>query len=130
GRVGCRRQNWRNPTSRQELRHRPIPHSWYCVASYGRASSLPITLSTMRNLWLVSSVVVLLACAGGTDPEQGGLPPGNPPGNPPPAGDPSLGPNVSLNGYRPFPDDNPWNTPVDNAQVDPNSAKIIASIGV
>lgn len=35
-----------------------------------------------------------------------------------------------MNGYRPFPDDNPWNTPIDQEPVDPNSANIIASIGL
>jgi hypothetical protein len=44
--------------------------------------------------------------------------------------DPTLGPLVSLNGRRPFPDDNPWNTPIDQAPVDPNSAALIASIGL
>lgn len=31
--------------------------------------------------------------------------------------------------FRLFPADNPWNTPVDSAAVDPNSAALIASIG-
>jgi len=44
------------------------------------------------------------------------------------AGVPSLGLNASLNGWRPFPDDNPWNTPVDWAPLDPNSAAIIANM--
>jgi hypothetical protein len=45
-------------------------------------------------------------------------------------GVPDLGVNANLNGKRPFPDDNPWNTPVNTLPVDPNSAKIIASIGL
>ncbi len=66
----------------------------------------------------------MLACGESTSPSTAG-------NNPPPGGgDPTLGPNVPLNGYRPFPDDNPWNAPVDTAGVDPNSAKIIASIGI
>jgi hypothetical protein len=40
-----------------------------------------------------------------------------------------LGPNAHLNGRRPFPDDNPWNTPIDHEPVDPNSDLLIASIG-
>lgn len=40
-----------------------------------------------------------------------------------------VGDNVSLNGRRPFPDDNPWNQDVSNIPVDPNSATLIASIG-
>jgi hypothetical protein len=43
---------------------------------------------------------------------------------------PDLGPNASLRGWRPFPDDNPWNTPIDAAPVDPNSDALIASIGL
>lgn len=43
---------------------------------------------------------------------------------------PSLGVNANMNGWRPFPADNPWNTPVDTMPVDPNSATLIASIGL
>lgn len=42
---------------------------------------------------------------------------------------PDLGVNASLNGRRPFPADNPWNTPIDRQPVDPNSDALIASIG-
>ena len=62
----------------------------------------------------------LVACAAGAPTE-------NDPGSP---GTPGLGPNASLNGRRPLPDDNPWNTPVDGARVDPNSDALIASIGL
>ena len=34
-----------------------------------------------------------------------------------------------MKGYRPFPDDNPWNTPIDSEPLDPNSATLINSIG-
>lgn len=37
---------------------------------------------------------------------------------------------LSLDGRRPFPDDNPWNTPVDQSPVDSNSDALIASIGL
>jgi hypothetical protein len=47
-----------------------------------------------------------------------------------PGGTPGLGPNASLAGRRPFPDDNPWNTAIDQAPVDPNSDALIASIGL
>ena len=43
---------------------------------------------------------------------------------------PSLGPNASLHGKRPFPPDNPWNTPINREPVDPNSAALVRSIGV
>src|SRR5215831_3666720 len=45
-------------------------------------------------------------------------------------GGPGLGPNASLEGRRPFPADNPWNTPVDQDPVDANSDALIASIGL
>jgi hypothetical protein len=41
----------------------------------------------------------------------------------------SLGVGASLNGARPFPDDNAWNTDISQASVDPNSDKLITSIG-
>ena len=41
----------------------------------------------------------------------------------------ALGIGASLNGYRPFPSDNPWNQDVSGLPVDPNSANIIAFIG-
>ena len=39
-----------------------------------------------------------------------------------------LGPGASLNGAVPFPADNPWNTDISQAPVDPNSDDLIASI--
>lgn len=47
-----------------------------------------------------------------------------------PGGQPQASGGESLNGRRPFPDDNPWNTVITNAQVDPNSSTLIASCGV
>ena len=41
-----------------------------------------------------------------------------------------LGPNVSLKGRRPFPDDNPWNRDISQESVDPNSDAIVESIGL
>src|SRR5262249_51619242 len=43
---------------------------------------------------------------------------------------PNLGVNASLNGRCVFPSDNPWNTDIFKAPVDPNSAALIASIGL
>lgn len=89
-----------------------------------------------RPITLALCTALLLACTsgGGTpDPNAPLTPPGNPPITPPPPGSPpgtpSLGVNASLNGSRPFPDDNAWNTAIDQAPVDPNSAALIASIG-
>lgn len=42
---------------------------------------------------------------------------------------PDLGPNADMHGYRPFPANDPWNTPVDHAEIDPNSDALITSIG-
>jgi hypothetical protein len=50
---------------------------------------------------------------------------GNDPGNQPRASG-----GESLGGRRPFPDDNPWNTVISSAQVDPASSTLIASCGV
>ena len=77
-------------------------------------------------VWAVS--LVLLACAPGQDP---GAPtnPGNPSNPNNPTFGPGLGPNASLSGRRPFPANNAWNTPIDQAPVDPNSDQLIASIG-
>ena len=44
--------------------------------------------------------------------------------------EPGLGPGASLQGKRIFPPDNPWNQDISNSPVDPNSANLIASIGV
>ncbi len=66
----------------------------------------------------VAALLVTLACASGSEPSA-----------PPVTWGPGLGPGASLEGRRPFPDNNPWNQPVDTAAVDPNSAALIASIG-
>ncbi|MES2933973.1 MAG: hypothetical protein V4805_10860 [Pseudomonadota bacterium] len=42
----------------------------------------------------------------------------------------SLGIGANLNGAIPFPANNAWNTDISNAPVDPNSANLIASIGL
>jgi hypothetical protein len=43
---------------------------------------------------------------------------------------PDLGVGASLHGRRVFPADNPWNQDISAAPVDPNSANLIASIGL
>jgi hypothetical protein len=42
----------------------------------------------------------------------------------------SLGAGADLNGAIPFPKTNPWNKDISKAPVDPNSARLIASIGL
>lgn len=60
----------------------------------------------------------------------GGGPPDDPSPTPSPAATPDLGIGASLHGQRPFPDDNPWNQDISTMPVDPNSANLIASIGL
>ena len=51
-------------------------------------------------------------------------------GNPPPScSGMSLGQSASLNGFMPFPADNPWNQDISSASVDANSAAIVNFIG-
>ncbi len=63
-----------------------------------------------------------------------GCPAQNPPpsnnGDPPSSdGFPELGINADLHGAQVFPENNPWNTPIDTVPVDPNSNTLIDSIG-
>ena len=62
----------------------------------------------------------------------GGGPPDDPSASPTPtpAATPDLGSGASLHGKRLFPDDNPWNQDISTMPVDPNSANLIASIGL
>ena len=76
-------------------------------------SPLPVSVACLG--------LFLLACSAGD---------GTPAGPVPPNADPDLGPGASLHGRRPFPDDNPWNTPVDQAPVATNSDVLIGSMGV
>ena len=75
----------------------------------------------MRRRWHQAGPLVLLALVSCTDSPSGPL------DNWPEVG---LGPGASLQGRRPFPDDNPWNQDISNAPVDPNSATLIASCGI
>jgi hypothetical protein len=82
----------------------------------------------MRKALLTTIIgCVLIGCsAGGTGPSDELPPVVTDPGSP---GTPALGSNASLQGRRPFPADNPWNTDVSAAPVDANSATLIASCG-
>jgi hypothetical protein len=77
----------------------------------------------IRHLLILPLLTALAACGGGSptrppDDDDGGG-----------SGTPGLGPNASLQGRRPFPADNPWNTDVSGEPVDPNSAALIAACG-
>ena len=71
---------------------------------------------------VLAALFLLQGCTGGGD---SGTP--APPGTA--GGTPALGVNASLQGARPFPDDNPWNTPIDSDPLDPDSDLLIDSIG-
>lgn len=77
----------------------------------------------MRALRITGFLLSLaLACGGGKTSGPSGTPaPG------PPAG---IQPNGSLQGRRPFPAGDPWNTDISSAPVDPGSATLLASIGL
>ncbi|WP_287987717.1 hypothetical protein [Piscinibacter sp.] len=91
------------------------------------------------------SALFLAACGGGgADGNAAAPPPGSPPPSPPPPPPPpppgpsgyadfsgaSLGIGAALNGAIAFPADNPWNTDISAAPVDPASDALIASIGL
>ncbi|MBS1765883.1 MAG: hypothetical protein JST05_00560 [Acidobacteria bacterium] len=66
------------------------------------------------------ALVLLLACGGGGGSSS------STPAPPTDAGSPG----ADLNGWVPFLAGNPWNTDISGAAVDPNSATLIASIGL
>ena len=73
---------------------------------------------------LIAGILLSLALACGGGKSSGA------PGSPPPGSTTVTQPNGSLQGRRPFPADNPWNTDISSAPVDPNSATLLASIGL
>jgi len=70
----------------------------------------------------------LLALAACTADASGPIPPSDDPALP--AGNPGLGAGASLDGRRPFPTDNWWNTDISSQPVDPASATLIAACGL
>jgi hypothetical protein len=87
-----------------------------------------MTVDSRKALWVVLLTVASAAlpaawgCGGSGGSETASAPGGG-------AAAPGLGVNADLEGARPFPDDNPWNTPIDHAAVDPDSDALIDSIG-
>jgi hypothetical protein len=79
--------------------------------------------SPMLAIALLAVAVTIISCGGGGGGASltGGTASGSK--------IPDLGPGADMNGYRPFPDDNSWNTPIDTEPVDPNSANLINTIG-
>jgi hypothetical protein len=72
----------------------------------------------MRNMALAAIIGISLLLFSGEARAQAGS-----------CSDMSVGPGANLNGFRPFPDDNAWNTEISALPVDPNSANFIAFIG-
>jgi hypothetical protein len=98
-----------------------VPDRAWRASQAGRFPTRILCTLTMRSVRPAPLGLALLLTACGSPPTAG---PGSGSG-----GGPDLGPNASLQGWRLFPDDNAWNTPVDREPVDPNSTTIIASIG-
>ncbi len=63
-------------------------------------------------------------------PTSSPTPTPSPSPTPTPAATPDLGPGASLHGKQVFPSDNAWNQDISAMPVDPNSANLIASIGL
>ncbi len=103
-----------------------------------------MTLHDRRAALAALSMLWLAACGGGgADPVAGGPAPAPGPNPPPPPpapppgtsgygdfGGAALGAGAALNGAIAFPADNAWNADISAAPVDPNSAALIASIGL
>lgn len=92
----------------------PMGRSELCAASSVRRNRAAILLAGLA--------LIFSSCGGeGASGPQGSA---SDPGTVP-----SLGVNASLNGKRPFPDDSPWNQPIDQEPVDPDSDIYIDSVG-
>jgi hypothetical protein len=87
------------------------------------ASSYPFRMRPRLGILAVALVLLTRCGGGGGNPPGGG---GSPGGSPPPNGGGSGG--ATLGGCPVFPQDNPWNTDISGAGVDPRSDAYIASM--
>ena len=87
---------------------------------FGRAAALVVILA--------ASGLAAYSLAAPAKEEQGGAktPAAKAPAK---AGEPALGVGADLGGKRVFPADNPWNKDISKEPVDPNSDRLVASIG-
>lgn len=85
-------------------------------------------MTITRKLPALRMIAMLAATSGCARREITIVSPTVPP--PPPSGTPGLGLNASLEGKRIFAANDPWNVPIDTAQVDPNSSAILGLIGL
>jgi hypothetical protein len=98
---------------------------------------MPVEQKSGLILWVMPLVLLVAGCGGGasTSPPGGGTGGGGGSGSGGGSGQSSacsgmsLGQGASLNGFQPFPSDNPWNQDISGAAVDPNSDSIIGFIG-
>jgi hypothetical protein len=107
----------------------------------GQSWMTAVVVRVNDNLGDVGDVLIGITYQGATSNRVrlglghlGGGPPDDPPASPTPTpspgATPELGPGASLHGRQLFPPDNPWNQDVSALPVDPNSANLIASIGL
>lgn len=104
----------RGPPAARLLHESTQTPSYLSHASPGPVTRIP----TLAGIILAAHLATLLAACDDSP---------STPGQPPEAG---LGPGASLEGWRPFPADNPWNTGISGAPVDPASEALIASCGI
>ncbi len=78
----------------------------------------------IRTITTLALAINLAACSSAGEPTAVDSGDDNPGGGPPSTA------GLSLNGRRPFPADNPWNTDVSGAPVDARSSTLIASCGL
>lgn len=85
----------------------------------------------MRARLSLTFVALLMACGACSSGSASDPSDNDGPGEdgPDPSVDSTLGPSAPI-GFRPFPASNAWNQPIDTAQVDSASAKMVASIGL
>ncbi len=84
----------------------------------------------LRKSRFVAALLVVACSASDTAATTSSTDPGGSQSQPGGTQSPPASGGESLGGRRPFPDDNPWNTVITGAQVDPNSSTLIASCGV
>jgi hypothetical protein len=100
------------------------------VGASGFRDSLRMN-GTSKNVILLAALTAAIACSSASEPGGTTTTAGNDPGTGSngPTTNPTSG-GGSLNGRRPFPADNPWNTDITASAVDPKSSTLIASCGL
>jgi hypothetical protein len=94
------------------------------VGTYVDTITVTVNGAVGSPAMVIDSIVVTSGAGGAPIAEAA------PPGRMAAGANLTLGPNTSLHGFRIFPASDPWNQPVDTAQVDPNSNLILSTIGL